>query len=214
MNLTPPKPAPTVADLLQHLGVPARRVLLKPEPGTATEKDLLRCKVKLVELIDGVLVEKAMGWYESSLGFLLGFYLQLYNREHQAGIILGEQGLMRVRPGQLRMPDVAVYLWDHFPKRLLPRGQVLDVVPDLAVEIRSKNNTNKEMARKRLEYFDGGAKLVWEVFPKKRCVHVYTAPDRYSVLDESQTLDGGIVLPGFSQSIRAWFAEAGEREPG
>lgn len=212
MNLIPPKPVQTVADLLKHLGVPAKRVLMKPQPGKATERDLLRCKLKLVELIDGVLVEKAMGWYEARLGFVLGFYLQLYNREHQAGILLGEQGLMRVRPGQLRMPDVAFYSWNHFPKRLLPRGQILGVVPDLAVEVLSPDNTKKEMARKRQEYFDGGAKLVWEVYPKKRCVYVYTAPDSVAILDESQALDGGIVLPGFSLSIREWFAEAGERE--
>jgi Uma2 family endonuclease len=212
MNLIPPKPVPTVADLLEHLGVPAQRVLLTPQPGRATEKDLLRCKLKLVELIDGVLVEKAMGWYESYLGFILGTYLQSYNRAHQAGVILGEQGLMRVHPGQLRMPDIAFYSWDHFPKRLLPKGDILDVVPDLAVEIRSKGNTNKEMARKRQEYFDGGAKLVWEVYPKKRCVYVYTAPDRFTILDQSQALDGGIVLPGFSLSISDWFKEAGERE--
>jgi len=160
----------------------------------------------------GVLVEKAMGWYESRLAAVLLVCLGLYNRERKVGIILGEQGLMRVRPGQLRMPDVAFYLWAHFPKRLLPRGDILDIVPDLAVEIRSKGNTNKEMARKRQEYFDGGAKLVWEVYPKKRSVYVYTAPDSVTILDEDQTLDGGPVLPGFSLSIREWFAEAGERE--
>ncbi len=212
MNLIPPKPVPTVADLLEHLGVPAKRVLLKPQPGRATEKDLLRCKLKLVELIDGVLVEKAMGWYESRLAVVLSFYLQLYNREHQAGIVLGEQGLMRVRPGQLRMPDVAFYSWDHFPKRLLPRGQILGVVPELAVEIRSPDNTKKEMTRKRHEYFGGGAKLVWEVEPKKRRVAVYTGPETVTILHEGDILDGGTVLPGFSVSIRAWFAEAGERE--
>jgi len=212
MNAIPTQKAPTVGDLLKHLGVPAKRVLREPQPGQATERDLLRCKRKLVELIDGVLVEKAMGWYESRLAAVLLFYLGFYNREHEAGIVLGEQGLMRVRPGQLRMPDVAFYLWDHFPKRLLPRGQILDVVPDLAVEIRSKDNTNKEMARKRHEYFAGGAKLVWEVYPKKRSVFVFTTPDSATILDEEQTLDGGDVLPGFSLSIREWFAEAGERE--
>jgi len=212
MNLIPPKPVKTVADLLKHLGVPAKRVLLEPQPGRATEKDLLRCKVKLVELIDGVLVEKAMGWYESRLGFILGFYLQLYNREHQAGIILGEQGLMRVRPGQLRMPDLAFYAWDHFPKRLLPRGQILGVVPDLAVEVLSPDNTKKEMTRKRYDYFGGGATLVWEVYPKKRRVAVYTGTEAVTILDENDRLDGGVVLPGFSLSIREWFEEAGERE--
>ncbi len=55
----------TVADLLQHLGgVPPQRVLMVPTPGTATEKNIFEVEARtgrLWELIDGVLVEKAMG---------------------------------------------------------------------------------------------------------------------------------------------------------
>ncbi len=36
-------------------------------------------------------------------------------------------------------------------------------------------NTTKEMDRKRAEYFAGGAKLVWEVFPQQQIVKSYTA---------------------------------------
>jgi Uma2 family endonuclease len=214
MNAIPAKPLCTAADLLDivdSLGVPAKRVLLDPQPGHATEKDLLRCKRKLVELIDGVLVEKAMGWYESRLGFVFILNLGSFLRSHDLGFGLGDQGLMRVAPGQLRMPDVAFYSWDRFPDRLLPRGQILDMVPDLAVEIWSVGNTKKEMERKRREYFAGGARLVWEVDPRKRQVAVYTAPDMVTILDENGTLDGAPVLPGFTLSVRDWFAEAGER---
>jgi Uma2 family endonuclease len=203
---------PTMADLLGHLGVPPHRVLLNPKPGQATEKDLLRCKRKLVELIDGVLVEKAMGWYESRLATVLIVFIEIYLRQHRLGITVGEKGLMRVEPNQLRLPDVAFYSWKHFPNHKLPRGQILNIVPDLAVEVLSPGNTRKEMKRKRREYFNGGARLVWEVDTKKRRVAVYTAPDSVTILDENQTLDGGVVLPGFSLSIREWFAEAGERE--
>jgi len=49
--------------------------------------------------------------------------------------------------------------------------------------------------------------------PWKRTVRVYTAPDRSVLLREDQTLDGGDVLPGFSLSIRDWFAEAERNAP-
>ncbi len=158
MSLIPTKPLCTAADLLkvvERLGVPAHRVLLNPPPGEATEKDLLRCKRKFVELVDGVLVEKAMGWYESRLGAVLVGFLETYLLEHDLGIVLESQGLMRVAPGQLRMPDVAFYSWDHFPRHKLPKGQILGVVPDLAVEVQSPDNTKKELQRKRREYFAG-----------------------------------------------------------
>ena len=82
------------------------------------------------------------------------------------------------------------------------------VVPDLVVEVLSKGNTPKEMARKLDEYFRAGVRLVWYVDPKRRTVRVYTGRDRSVLLHEDRTLDGGDVLPGFSLSIRDWFAEA------
>ena len=79
----PTPPFKTVADLLARLGnVPAWRVRLDPPPGTATEADLLRLMQRtgrLYELVDGVLVEKTMGYREGSLGGwlirLIGPYL-------------------------------------------------------------------------------------------------------------------------------------------
>ena len=50
----------TVAELIEQLGVPPERILVHPAPGQATEKDLLKSR-RICELIDGVLVEVAMG---------------------------------------------------------------------------------------------------------------------------------------------------------
>lgn len=202
---------PTVADLLEQLGIPPQRILLRPPPGRAKEKDLLRCS-RLCELIDGILVEKAMGWYESRLAAVLISLLDRFLEKADLGFVLDGTGMVRVEPAQVRLPDVSFIAWLHFPGRILPKDQILDLVPDLAVEILSPTNTAKEMARKRREYFAGGAKLVWEVDPVKRSVEVFTAPDQSTVLDENGTLDGGTVLPGFSLSIRDWFARAGVRE--
>ena len=75
--------AETVADLLEQLGgIPAERVLLKPPPGTATEADVLaaaeRPRKRLCELIDGVLVEKPMGAWESQLAVFIAHLLNVY----------------------------------------------------------------------------------------------------------------------------------------
>jgi Uma2 family endonuclease len=86
----------------------------------------------------------------------------------------------------------------------------LDHVPDIAVEVLSPSNPTKEMERKRREYFAGGAKLVWIVDPELHTVDVYTSVDQFRTLTESDTLDGGEVLPGFALSIRDWFKRAGK----
>jgi Uma2 family endonuclease len=206
--LTPPKPA-RVADLLERLAVPAERVLLDPPPGSATEEDVVRHK--MCELIDGTLVKKAMGYYESRLGTVLAYFLERYLDTNPIGFVLDSAGMIRVTPKQIRLPHVSFFLWTHFPNRKLPAGQILDVVPDLAVEVLSPTNTKKEMERKRREYFEGGSKIVWEVDPVERTVAVYTAPEEFTTFDENGTLDGGDVLPGFTLSIRDWFARAGQR---
>jgi Uma2 family endonuclease len=198
-----------VADLIEHFAVPPERIRLEPRPGCATEADAIQNE--MCELIDGTLVEKAMGYYESRIAVALIYFLERFLDTKPIGFLLDGSGIIRVTQEQIRLPDVSFFLWTHFPDRKLPGGQILGLVPDVAVEVLSPTNTPKEMERKRGEYFAGGAKLVWEVDPIKRTVEVFTAPDVSTILDESATLDGGAVLPGFTLSIRDWFARAGER---
>jgi hypothetical protein len=62
------------AEWMAALGdVPLERIIFDPPPGTATEADLLD-KLEddqLCELVDGTLVEKALGLFESVLAALL-----------------------------------------------------------------------------------------------------------------------------------------------
>jgi Uma2 family endonuclease len=203
------------SDLLAVLGdIPLDRIRLRPRPGTATEEDVITSKDRfdrICELVDGVLVEKTVGYYESRIAIVLTTMLEIFCAKHDLGIVLTADGLTRIRRGRVRAPDVAFYSWSHFPDRLLPPGQILDVAPNLAVEVLSPSNTKDEMLRKRQEYFAGGTRLVWEVDPDKRTVRVYTSPTRSRLLRQDKLLDGGDVLPGFKLSIRTLFTRAGKR---
>jgi Uma2 family endonuclease len=215
LNVVPP--AETLADLLTRAGeVPPERVRMRQYPGTATEQDLISTNeaksTALCELIDGVLVEKPAGYYESRLAFVLIGFLDRFVLDHDIGIGFAPAAMIRTRPGQVRLPDVCFVSWDRFPGRVLPEGAILNLVPDLAVEILSPTNTPQEMERKRREYFGGGTKLVWELDPSTRRVRVYTTFDRFTDITEEGTLDGGAVLPGFTLSTRAWFDRAGRQQ--
>src|SRR5487761_519570 len=77
----------TVADLLERLGdIPPHRVRMKPYPGTATEKDVIAAEAaldkRLCELVDGTLVEKPMGQYESRLAAVLIHLLETFLDKH------------------------------------------------------------------------------------------------------------------------------------
>lgn len=152
-----------------------------------------------------------MGFYESSLGMILGGYLHAYLINHSIGFVVGESGASRTIPGRVRMPDVGFYSWNHFPGRALPAGGVLDVPADLVVEILSPSNTRTEMEQKRQEYFASGTQLYWEVLPETRQVKVFTDANTHTLLGENDSLVGEPVLPEFVLSIQEWFSRAGNR---
>src|SRR5260370_15442619 len=153
----------TVADLRRRLGgIPLDRIWFHPAPGTATEKDVLRAEQRenrLCELVDGTLVEKAMGFEESRLATRLAHLIQSYLDRHDLGICVGADGMMRIAPGLVRIPDVSFISWDRLPGRERPREPIPDLAPDLAVEVLSEGNTRPERARKGREYFDHGVIL-------------------------------------------------------
>jgi Uma2 family endonuclease len=200
-----------MADLLAALGVSPERVLASPAPGTATVDDVVAMddhEDRLCELVDGVLVEKAMGFLESSLAGVLIQILRNFLDQHRLGVVAGEGGMIRLAPNLVRIPDVSFVSRDQFPDGRVGREPVPFLSPTIAVEIISAGNTKAEMDRKLIEYFAAGSKLVWYLDPSDRTVRVYTSPEDCTTLDESQTLDGGEVLPGFRLPIREWFERA------
>jgi Uma2 family endonuclease len=161
----------------------------------------------ICELVEGVLVEKAMGYLESILAMALARHLANFVVPQNLGHVSGEAGMMRLFAGLVRIPDVAFASWDRFPEGRLPEAPIPDLVPDLAVEVLSAGNTPGEMERKRREYFGAGVRLVWIVDPGSRGVTVYESTEDSREFAEGDILDGGDVLPGFSLDLRSLFSE-------
>ncbi len=209
MPRTAPAPFETIADVLDRLGgVAPERVRFQPTPGTATERYLIRLQGRtdrLYELVEGTLVEKVMGYPESSLTMHLSRLLGNFIDAHKLGNLAGPDGTMRLMPGLVRGPDISFVSRDRFPNRQAPLTPIAGFGPDLAVEVLSPSNTEGEMQRKLKEYFLSGARLVWFVDPRKLTVEVFTAPDQSVLLTEDHLLGGGDVLPGLSLPVREVF---------
>jgi Uma2 family endonuclease len=208
-----PPPLRSFADVLRHLGdVAPDRVRWVPHPGTATLADLVTVNDRkdgpLCELVEGILVEKAVGYSESLLAEALIGWLRNWVVPRNLGHVLGSDGSVHLLPGLVRLPDVAFVPWDRLPQGECPADPVPAVVPALAVEVLSASNTRAEMTRKRWEYFTAGVRLVWEVDPRAHTVAVYTRPDPAdTLLAVGQALDGGAVLPGFALPLADLFGE-------
>lgn len=208
--------ATTLSDILIDLGnIPLSRVRNVPSPGTATFEDLQRVNSQggMCELVDGTLVEKAMGWRESLIASLLCELLRQYLRIHDLGLVSGPDGFMRILRTQVRGPDVAFVSWERLPGGKIPEDRVPEIVPDLAIEVLSESNTYAEMSRKRREYFQAGVRQVWMIDIEERTVAVYTEITKHEIFDETQTLGGGDILPGLEVSLDALFGELDRTRP-
>ena len=197
----------TAVDLADRFGpIPLARIRHDPPPGTATEADVIEIhdrENRLCELVDGVLVEKTVGTYEAYLAGVLFEMLAPYVRQHKLGIVLPPDGILRLWPGQVRIPDVSFISWSRLPDPALLHEPIAPVVPDLAVEVISRGNTREEMSRKLRDYFQASVRQVWYIDPAAKQVRVYSAVDSSIVLHEHDTLEGGEALAGvLAQSAR------------
>jgi Uma2 family endonuclease len=206
----PPRKTWTVADLYRKFGpIPFERIRQNPPPGCGTVEDVDWLKDhenRLYELVDGILVEKTLGFEESYIGGTIFKLLRDFVDQPDLGLTTPADGAVQLEINLVRIPDVSFISWERLPSDEIPDEPIPLLVPDLAVEVISRNNTPKEMGDKLKEYFDKGVRLVWYVRPRPRVVDVYTTPDRFTRLTASMRLDGGDVLPGFSVLVGELFA--------
>jgi Uma2 family endonuclease len=206
-----------LAELVKHLGgVPLKRILMKPLPGTATEKDVIAAARgplrRLCELVDGILVEKAIGMQESQLAATIIYLLLSFLEEDDRGTVFGADNMLRLLPGLVRIPDVSYIPWEHLPgEKVTGEKAISPYVATLVVEVLSKSNTKKEIALKVREYFLAGTRLVWVIHPRTETAEVYTSPEDVRKVPADGVLDGGEVLPGFRLSLADLFRRTGQR---
>jgi Uma2 family endonuclease len=201
----------TAAELINHLGgISADRIYLRPPPGQATEQDVIAMRAtierRLCELIDGVLVEIAYGFRESVIGASLTSEFVGYSESTDRGITLGAGMAYRLRPGCVRRPSVSFVLWERFPGRKLPKEEIPDLAPDLAIQILRPGNTEREMGRALQDYFAAGTQRVWLIDARAESAATYSSPTRRRRIDKDQSLTGGDLLPGFKMPLKQLFA--------
>ncbi len=159
------------------------------------------------ELVDGELVERPMSGISSVVGGKVLIRLGMHCEPLDCAWLFGaDQGFRCYSddPDRVRKPDVAVVLKARLPANELEAG-FLPLAPDLAVEVISPNELAEDVERKIVEYLTAGVRLVWVLYPSTRSVHVFRADGSTTALRESDSLDGGEVLPGFSVPVADLF---------
>ncbi len=99
-------------------------------------------------------------------------------------------------------PDISVRL--NLAAPIIKKGAVPGM-PDIAIEIKSPNNTIKHLREKAAYYLANGTQMVWLVFPEKKMVEVYETGKDVQIFIETDTLTGGDLLPGFVLAVKTIF---------
>lgn len=159
---------------------------------------------RLFELIDGEIFEKMPTQQHGMIASNINFALMLYNNQHRSGRIGAEVRHQAIKDKRNSlMPDIS---FTSGNRPLVTEGSVMQM-PDLAIEIRSPDDSLKQMREKAEYYLANGSRLVWLVVPGKRYVEVHRPNQEEEIMFGSDVLDGGDVLPGFTLPIADIFAD-------
>jgi Uma2 family endonuclease len=121
------------------------------------------------------------------------------------GIARGDVGvILRRNPDRLVGPDAVFIANRSLPLRLSPEGY-LETIPDLVVEVRSKNDTQPRIDRKVNEYLNAGVIAVWVLDPDARTVTIYRQGEQAQRLSAGDILTAPDVIPGFQVAVAALF---------
>ena len=158
---------------------------------------------KRTELVRGRLVvrEPPSTWHGTIAGkltYLIGAFV--YPRK--LGVVCGQDTGFKIRskPDTVRAPDVGFLVQERVG--LIGRRGYAAVAPDLVAEIVSPEERPAELLEKVADWLGAGVRLVWVVDAGRAEVRVHRPDDSLSVLNDTESLVGEDVLPGFVCMVR------------
>jgi Uma2 family endonuclease len=165
---------------------------------------------KVYELVNGELITMApAGEEHGGIAMDIGYFLRHFVGQHRLGrVYAAETGfIIRRNPDTVRAPDTAFVSNERLEKYGRPKRGYFAAAPDLAVEVLSPDQSQNEIDSKIDDYFEGGARTVWVVNPRRKTVMVYRSPQEVRLLTAKDCLDGEDVLPGFTCPLADIFPE-------
>jgi Uma2 family endonuclease len=137
----------------------------------------------------------------------IGTHLKVQGEFKGYGKARTEVGVILWRnPDRVVTPDVLFIAKKSLPIKESREGY-LETIPELVVEIRSKNDSLKYVERKVAHYLKAGVEVVWVADPAARTVAVHTSQGEPVVHGEADTLQLAGLIPDFSLPVADIFRE-------
>lgn len=186
-------------------------MVTETRPKSVTAEELLQLSKEdfYGELIQGVLVEEMPPGVRHALivAKLIALLLS-YVEEKELGSVLADAGILTERnPDTVRAPDVQFFDHNRLPLGAETPGYA-EVAPNLAVEVRSPNDSHRALREKAAMWLSVGVQTVWVVQPESRSVDLYRSGQDTIRLSGTDSLEGLNVIPGFRCELEDVFGPA------
>ncbi len=169
----------------------------------ATLEDLYKEPGK-AELIGGRIVHyMATGYRLSRVASRI--FLSLHDYAEQTGV--GEAftdslgfAVKELTSGRESFSPDATYYKGELPKNPM---WFIEGPPTFAVEVRSEYDNETEMGDKRVDYFEAGTEVVWDVDTEAEVIHKYLRSDasKRITFSRGQTADAEPAVPGWTVDV-------------
>lgn len=128
-------------------------------------------------------------------------YLFIEGVQRGLGLAYTEVSIILSRdPDTVQVPDSAFILARSLPAKVSTEGY-LETIPEIIVEIRSKNDRITEIEKKMNNYFKAGVKEAWLIDAKVNAVIVYRGTGKTKTFAPGDVLKSKL-LPGFAVEVQ------------
>ena len=195
----------------------AYQPVLEKEPLCTLDEFLRMDFDEKVELVEGKVIH--MGWNNFTHGMLimwLGRILGNWSDKTSWGWISGgDTGVLtKQNPDSARGADIACISFERYAK-VKKKGKIIDVGPELLIEVVSPSNTWNDIQDKVAEYFAIGTDEVWVISPKHRSVTTYESSGTVKAFDAAKhEFVTTQQLPDFQLPLAEMAKLVDEAEPG
>ena len=166
---------------------------------------------KQYELVHDVIVEvPPMGAYSAEVANRIDEELKAYLRINRIGRSRMEMMFRMPRPDdprRIRRPDVVFVSFDRWPEdRVISyRGNPMDVIPDLCIEVASPSDSGDELIKKAQEYLTAGVRRVWLIYPASQTVMTFASLSEVQSFPAGTDLTDESLFPGLRIPVALMF---------
>ncbi len=148
------------------------------------------------------------GELHASVQTYIAAELMYQGQRKRHGRAFTEVGIVLSRnPDTVLGADLAFVGKKSLPVRRSREGY-LETIPDLVVEVRSKNDTKAELERKAEQYLSAGVKIVLVVDPEAQTVAEHRTGSEPRILRAPETLTLDEPIPDFRLDLAECFSES------